>query len=148
MIIDIKSIRQKGLDEEDFSFEYTPDDGILSLPDAKFFKPCEVSAKCEVYPGKAYVSGVVKFFIKASCSRCLAPATYEGSVEYDEEFLPKGQAESEETSYTKDKIDLKPLIEQIIMTNTPFAVYCKPDCKGLCPNCGKNLNDGECECKS
>jgi uncharacterized protein len=44
-------------------------------------------------------------------------------------------------------IDLNPEIRQDIILGYPIKSLCKPDCKGLCPGCGKNLNVGECSCK-
>lgn len=146
MIIDVRTLRQKGLDEKSFSFEYLPKNELLSLPDASFVRPAKIEALCEVYPDKAYVSGSIEFSVQTVCSRCLEPTVFEGFVEFDEEFLPKARATEKETSYEKDRIDLTPLVEQLILTNLPYSVYCKEDCKGLCPVCFKNLNDGECGC--
>ncbi len=146
MIIDLKAIRQKGLSEKEFSFEFALDDGILTIPEAKFSKPCKAEVLAEVYPDKAYVSGKVFYSVTAPCARCLAPASYDGEVEFDEEFRPVSYGGEKELSYTKDVIDLKPLLEQLILTNLPYSVYCREDCKGICPACGKNLNDGDCGC--
>lgn len=146
MIIDLKAIKQKGLCEKEFSFEFVLGNEVLTIPDAKFLRPCEAEVLCEVYDDKVYVSGKICFYISAPCARCLTPTTYNGTVEFDEEFRPLTFAEEKELSYTKDIIDLKPLAEQLIITNLPYTVYCKEDCKGLCPVCGKNLNDGNCGC--
>ena len=51
------------------------------------------------------------------------------------------------TSYTA-KIDLKKIVDDVIIMNTPIVFLCKEDCKGLCPNCGANLNDGGCKCET
>jgi uncharacterized protein len=41
----------------------------------------------------------------------------------------------------------KPLREQILLA-MPMHLLCRPDCKGLCPNCGQNLNEGPCQCST
>lgn len=146
MIIDLKAIRQKGLCEKDFSFEIVLNDDLLTIPEAKFSKPCKAEVLCEVYPDKVYVSGKVSYGISAPCARCLAPASFDGEVEFDEEFRPVSYGGEKELSYAKDIIDLKPLLEQLIITNLPYSVFCKENCKGICPVCGKNLNDGDCGC--
>lgn len=146
MIIDLKAIRQKGLCEKDFSFEFVLNDDLLTIPEAKFSKPCKAEVLCEVYADKAYVSGKVFYGISAPCARCLAPASFDGEVEFDEEFRPVSYGGEKELSYAKDIIDLKPLLEQLIITNLPYSVFCKENCKGICPVCGKNLNDGDCGC--
>lgn len=43
-------------------------------------------------------------------------------------------------------LDLTELLRQNIILALPCAPICSPDCKGLCPICGKNLNEGECQC--
>ena len=43
-------------------------------------------------------------------------------------------------------IDLAEPLSDAVVMDTPFVVLCKPDCKGLCPTCGANLNHGACDC--
>ena len=45
-----------------------------------------------------------------------------------------------------DELDLDELIYSDIILLTPTKFLCKEDCKGLCPTCGKNLNEGDCAC--
>jgi len=42
-------------------------------------------------------------------------------------------------------IDLEPLLREYALLEFPISPVCKPDCKGLCPVCGENLNQTECE---
>ena len=39
-----------------------------------------------------------------------------------------------------------PALNDTLIMETPFVVLCRPDCKGLCPHCGANLNEGQCDC--
>ncbi|MBP5177455.1 MAG: DUF177 domain-containing protein [Clostridia bacterium] len=50
--------------------------------------------------------------------------------------------------YSRDTIDLDDMVKQLILTDLPYVVYCKEDCKGLCPVCGHDLNDGDCGCQN
>ena len=54
-------------------------------------------------------------------------------------------------NYTADNakplIDLDPDIREEIILDYPLSPLCKPECKGLCPKCGKNVNEGKCSCK-
>ena len=45
-----------------------------------------------------------------------------------------------------DTIDLAEPIFAAILMETPYVVLCREDCKGLCPHCGANLNEGDCGC--
>lgn len=42
-------------------------------------------------------------------------------------------------------VDLDPLVREYLLLEVPIAPVCKPDCKGLCPVCGEDLNAGLCE---
>ena len=149
MIIDLKALRQKGIKSQRFEFSYLPDGELLSLPDAKFHDDVKVEGVVEVYDDEAYVSGKITYGIDASCSRCLAPTTKFFEIEFDEKFVSEQALRADEDCliYKKDKIELIPTVNELIMTDMPYAVYCKDDCRGLCPNCGKNLNDGACGCE-
>ena len=43
-------------------------------------------------------------------------------------------------------LDIMPQVEESIFSLLPTKVLCREDCKGLCPSCGKDLNEGECDC--
>ena len=45
-----------------------------------------------------------------------------------------------------DRLDLKELVLSDLLLNLPMKHLCREDCKGLCPKCGANLNEGECGC--
>lgn len=48
----------------------------------------------------------------------------------------------------EDEIDLHEIIRQEVVFNLPVRVVCSDDCKGLCPHCGANLNQGGCKCET
>ena len=85
------------------------------------------------------------------CRRCLEPV----EVELDEDFgrLYKAgdlldQEESEDVLALPDgaELDLAAPIREQVMVAVPRFVICREDCQGLCPQCGTNLNESECEC--
>lgn len=70
------------------------------------------------------------------CARCLKMT----SQDFDEEFV--------ETYSTKSEIiDIMLLVEQTLALTEDIRFLCKPDCKGLCPICGQDLNTAPCGCK-
>lgn len=81
-----------------------------------------------------------------ACSRCLTSV----SVDRDETLSEKyGEGESlpdDVLPYNGDYIDITDSVREILILSEPMQVLCRPDCKGLCPNCGANLNDGPCSC--
>lgn len=98
--------------------------------------------------------GEARATLEGTCDRCLAPATLEleGQVEalFGDEpgtFLGEDDEEFEILPIVDDAIDLTLPVITAIAVEIPFKVLCKPDCKGLCPHCGQNLNEGTCDCE-
>ena len=80
------------------------------------------------------------------CSCCLAPVRKELSFEIKERFAHTGRDDEETETFTGDQIDLADFVKRGIIGELPMRVECREDCKGLCPICGKDLNDGDCGC--
>ena len=101
------------------------------------------------------LSGTASCTAQASCARCLAPATLEisGDVEGYYSLEPvdtlEGYEQDEFDCLDEDgKFDAAGPIEAALVYATPFVILCKEDCKGLCPTCGADLNEGPCACDS
>lgn len=73
-----------------------------------------------------------------TCDRCLTQATKKQIHEFEEEF--------DKSEAVEDLIDITELLRDVLIADQPMKNLCKADCKGLCPKCGANLNDGECSC--
>lgn len=105
------------------------------------------------------VKGDVSFKLKLTCARCLEVITKEFGEGVDCIFEPgfpnitEGaqieitKNDIEKYYYVGDEIDLTPLVRDTILLTIPVKPLCSPDCRGLCPHCGKNLNEGDCECQ-
>ena len=72
------------------------------------------------------------------CDRCLAQASENQVHEFDEEF--------DKSEAIDELIDVTELLRDVLLAGQPMKNLCKADCKGLCPECGANLNEGECSC--
>lgn len=98
------------------------------------------------------VTGIVRADVAGQCDRCLEPATFEVSGEIEEYFLfeepedPESYEDGFELVGPDRILDLGDAVSDAMVMDTPFVVLCRPDCKGLCPSCGANLNEGECGC--
>lgn len=97
-------------------------------------------------------TGIVRASAEGECDRCLDPAYFEIAGEIEEYYLFEEPEDSDayEDGYElldEDRIvDLSGAIADAVVIDTPFVVLCKPDCKGLCPTCGANLNYETCDC--
>ncbi len=84
--------------------------------------------------------------VDIACSRCLTPVSVKLNFKLYEMFNKTGSIDEEIEAITEDSIDLYPYVRNEIFENLPMKVICSEDCKGLCPVCGTNLNEGECSC--
>jgi uncharacterized protein len=74
-------------------------------------------------------------------------------IELDERFRPVSlgpieQDDQVSTIGTDNHLDLKPILRDLVVISTPMHAVCAPDCLGLCPDCGQNLNEGMCDCQT
>lgn len=102
------------------------------------------------------IAGIsINAVIEAECARCLKSVSLEisGELMYlyyshgaegfdDSEYMPV------EVDYFSKVLDVWPQIQESIYTLLPVKVLCRSDCKGLCPVCGQDLNEGTCSCHS
>ncbi|HET6915863.1 MAG TPA: DUF177 domain-containing protein [Acidimicrobiales bacterium] len=85
-------------------------------------------------------------------SHTRGPSHTEGPVQaratgHHGHHTPAGEEEDEETYPLKGELlDLQPLVRDALLLDLPLAPLCREDCKGLCPTCGADLNDGPCSC--
>jgi len=89
------------------------------------------------------------------CDRCLKKFTKEiiseSKIIYIEDITLVGTKDEDEIRYIRGEeegIDISEDIRQLILLSIPIKMLCSEKCKGLCPHCGKNLNLGDCGCKS
>jgi uncharacterized protein len=78
----------------------------------------------------------------SECVRCLTEYAHDLSVDFSElyAFNQRSVTDSNLILPEDGKIDLEPLLREYMLLEFPINPVCKPDCKGLCPICGENLN--------
>jgi uncharacterized protein len=85
-------------------------------------------------------------FVNAECVRCLAEFSQPLEIDFTElyAFSPDSVTESGLLMPENGKIDLAPVVREEMLLAIPLSPLCKPECKGLCPICGENLNETTC----
>lgn len=140
MLIDVKYLADK---REEFSFNES-----FNIPRSNYMMDIDVKVDGVVYRKDIdyIVEGKVKTVLNLNCDLCLS--AFETKLDFDlSEVYSETPDEDQEIWELSDKtIDLKPAVIANIMLNLPMQVLCSDDCKGLCPKCGHNLNDGDCGC--
>jgi len=93
--------------------------------------------------------------LKLSCTRCLSEFEQPLAINVEEEFATENTAPDIETVDRDDPeasamsdyvLDVSELVRQQVVLHAPIASVCRPDCRGICPQCGHNLNEGPCDC--
>lgn len=98
------------------------------------------------------LNGTIKYTFTDECARCLTP--FDNTVETRFEAVLAEQPDKNEESdeiqlkITDGCVDPEEGIKQTIYLSMPMKSLCKPDCKGICPNCGVNLNYEKCKCEN
>jgi len=101
--------------------------------------------------GRFYWHGRLEGDVVIPCRRCLADATVHVKDESHVIFAEAGSEEAEDPDvYVLDErsnqLDLRPVVREQWLLNVPSYAVCREDCKGLCATCGKDLNEGPCDC--
>jgi uncharacterized protein len=103
--------------------------------------------------------GEIKAKISAPCDRCLSEVTIPVEIPFDLFYAPAepgaGQTGERElferdldfAVYENDQIDLDELVLEQLELSLPSRVLCREECRGLCPQCGADLNVETCECE-
>lgn len=129
--------------ENDLTFEKTEFLGSVY----EFSGPLHVVGKIENISGSLLLTAGVIGKIKSECARC--GKKVELDISYDiRDYLVQNEAEAEEAVLLDGTLlDLDEVVLNNFYVNVPSKILCSPDCKGLCPHCGANMNEKECDCE-
>ncbi|MBJ6727620.1 YceD family protein [Geomesophilobacter sediminis] len=125
--------------------------------EARFIAPVNVAVQAYWEYDHLRAEGKVETRVALSCSRCLADFERDLSSEFTIFYTPGGTMSGDEevelseeelisVPFTGDEVDMANEIFEQVMMEIPYKPLCTDDCKGLCPNCGADLNQGECGC--
>lgn len=106
-----------------------------------------------------YIRGAIEAEILSECSRCLIQYVDPIRSDFHIEYVPKPQVlpdeelalsreELEINYYQGDQIEINDEIRSQLFLGVPMRSLCEPDCRGLCPHCGENLNFKRCSCSA
>ena len=154
MLLDLTRYRRP---LESFQRTFAPSD-VGEQDDAyRVVAPVELAFEIHKDKDRFRLAGTTKTELELMCSRCLEPFRLAVDAPFDIRYLPASAASTEperevededlETSYYRDdQIDLNELLREQFYLALPMKPLCQEDCKGLCAQCGTNLNAGQCDC--
>lgn len=147
MIIELKQVFD--LIDECLQFEYDYDlSGYEIFNDKPFFVPVHVKGEVVNRAGIVILSYAADFKLRLHCDRCLDEFERNFTVSCEQVLVTELNTDNDEYIVVEDyKLNTDELVLSDILLNLPSKLLCSRDCKGLCPQCGANLNHADCLCK-
>ncbi len=103
--------------------------------------------------GRASVEGQVEFVFAMNCDRCLKPVREKLRLQFSREVHTPDAVSEQQDDEDDDQtfmegyqLNIEDLLNSEIIMNWPSKVLCRTDCRGICMQCGQDLNTGTCEC--
>ncbi len=117
------------------------DPAIIDIdePGAEFRQPIRCALNVALVGRSLLVRGRLETRVNFICSRCLE--------KFEQPLEVPGFHVEREIADPVDTIDLTEEIRSDIILTLPLKPLCRPDCRGICPVCGQNLNEKECGCR-
>ncbi len=164
MFLDIKDLEIHPLD---FAENFPP--GAIDLGgEIRQRSPLESAGRAEVVEEQHGKHQVIKDLrvrgrlaaeLELQCARCLDPVLQNVNRDFELLYRPLGvdagrdelsvtDAEAEIGYYQGDGVLLEDILREQVLLALPVKITCRPDCKGLCPQCGRNLNQEQCSCSA
>lgn len=157
MWLDIAEIRES---ERPFAVRAHLGDSDLQVEGdlVRLVSPVDVEAMVTVRNDLVEIRGRLRTDLEVTCCRCLERVSRAIEKEFrldyqkDPEVAQEGEeivlsySDLEVGFYRDDRIDLSAVVTEQILFDVPMKPLCRPDCRGLCDQCGANLNLGECGC--
>jgi uncharacterized protein len=162
MFIELKDLE---IHPVDFREEFNP--GAIDLSDeVRQRSPLRTEGRADLveeHHGKHQVvrdirvKGKLETSLEVACARCLDLVVHQVSRSFDLLYRPLGadsghaelsvtDAEAEIGYYEGEGLLLEDTLREQVLLALPLKTVCREDCKGLCPHCGKNLNEIQCSC--
>ena len=148
---DIRSLEAHAASVDD---ELPGDDPVWAPGDLKPVSAVHVTGRLSAAgAGRFYWHGRIEGDVVLECSRCLAEAHARVSDEAHLIFAERGDEDTDDPDVfqfdpAELDLDLRPAIREEWLLAAPGYALCREDCKGLCPQCGADLNAGPHECAS
>ena len=126
--------------------------------------PAHASAlfRLDIVAGQLLARGTIKAHATLECGRCLKPYGADFDIKFELPFKPEADEDEDESSlrgereltsdeltsatYADDELDVDEMLREQLILGIPMRRLCGEGCKGICPRCGADLNEGDCGC--
>ena len=147
MRLDLKEILDK---DGVIPFQYAMDLEGLDFPSiSRFLSPLQAEGKVTSQAGVLTLTGTAGAKLQCICDRCGAEYIRDAVAALDTAVADELQDEENPDVYLLEDcgLDLDEVVSTAFVLGLDTKLLCRPDCKGVCPSCGQNLNDGPCACR-
>lgn len=127
---------------QDFAYEFDAEDELISSDVA-------VKGYIKNATGIVSISAEADFSVSTQCAKCAKDISRKLNIPVKHFLIDELHDEDNDDFIVVENMNLNldELVLEDIYLSLPTRFLCKNDCKGLCPYCGKDLNDGSCDCK-
>ena len=136
---------------------YELDDEQLDLGDGRLVRPIKGHVRLTRTQNGVLADADIRGELQVECARCLTEVTQPLEFPFSEEYyqtvvvntgatLPKPDEPDVFLIDETHKLDLGDAMREYALLSVPMLPLCRDDCRGLCPQCGANLNDGDWGC--
>ncbi len=126
-------------------FDFTEVDFFGECP---LKQPVKAKGQVENRAGVVEISVECSVFYSALCDRCMKPTEKIHKISFSNLLVTAKESEDDELLVLENyKLDLQEYCFSEMMPRLPMKHLCSEDCKGVCQKCGKDLNEGECDCE-
>jgi len=143
--------------KSDFAHVYQPEELNPVDERVQLTEPAAVTGKVRLSGNEVFVNGHVETRAQVECDRCLKTVDLPVSADFALEYITGDDYESSAVAELTEAemsvavfdgkgIDVDEVVKEQILLAVPTRMLCREDCKGICPECGKDLNTGECQC--
>jgi uncharacterized protein len=154
MIINVNKISEKGIS---FNDSVEIDGNSLLEKDGSFLEELNYHILFKREGNRIKAQGRIRTRISLPCVKCLEYFDLKINSRFDIILFPLELLDQKNTAleaedmeyifYEEDQIDLTKILVEQINLFIPMHPQCHPGCRGICPNCGSNLNAATCQCE-
>ncbi|MFT3744880.1 MAG: DUF177 domain-containing protein [Pyrinomonadaceae bacterium] len=154
MIIELASLGTKA---KQIDVEFDPADIDLEGEFVHVGGKTHLGGEIELIENKAHLRGTIKASLLLGCTRCLEPIERDVEFTFRDIFVDANAETTDDETELADEaldesqvengqIDVAEMVREQLLLWLPEQIFCREDCRGLCPKCGGNLNLIDCKC--
>lgn len=146
--INVAEIKKRLVGEKTFTYDLTPEELEITAEELQLLGDAKVQGKISNTGDVLLLEATLSAQVRRTCGRCLREFTAVTKAEVVEKFYPAAAENIEQDAfvYDSDVINITEPLRESLLLAEPLQALCKEDCRGLCPVCGADLNDGDCGC--